>query len=265
MALAGRGDYESALPLLRKTVDTCERVGDWQVRPRVVNTIGWVFAELEDHGQALQWNRSGMELVGGIASMPDAEVEMNTRLNLADNLDALGRPEEAEAQFQAVEAAVRNPNRAQVWLLWRYSLHFFHSYGEHVLGRGEPERALAYADECLQVAEETGSEKYVVKGRRLRGQALIALGRLDDAEQDLSTALEVALALANPPQLWKTHAAVGDLRRAQGRPEDAWQSYGDALAVIEAVAAVLTDEKLRQGLRHSAPAEAIRLAAEAGG
>jgi tetratricopeptide (TPR) repeat protein len=243
----------------------CERVGDWQVRSRVVNTIGWVFAELEDHGQALQWNRSGMELVGGIASMPDAEVEMNTRLNLADNLDALGRPEEAEQEFQAVEAAVRNPNKAQVWLLWRYSLHFFHSYGEHVLGRGEPERALAYADECLQVAEETGSEKYVVKGRRLRGQALIALGRLDDAEQDLSTALEVALALANPPQLWKTHAAVGDLRRAQGRPEDARQSYGDALVVIEAVAAGLTDEKLRQGLRHSAPVEAIRLAAEAGG
>jgi class 3 adenylate cyclase/tetratricopeptide (TPR) repeat protein len=265
MALAGRGDYESALPLLRKTVDTCERVGDWQVRPRVVNTIGWVFAELDDHGQALQWNRSGMDLVGGIASMPDAEVEMNTRLNLADNLDALGRPEEAEEQFKAVEAAVRNPNKAQVWLLWRYSLHFFHSCGEHVLGRGEPERALAYADECLQVAEETGSEKYVVKGRRLRGQALIALGRLDDAEQDLSTALEAALALANPPQLWKTHAAVGDLRRSQGRPEDARQSYGDALVVIEAVAAGLTDEKLRQGLRHSAPVEAIRLAAEAGG
>jgi class 3 adenylate cyclase/tetratricopeptide (TPR) repeat protein len=265
MALAGRGDYESALPLLRKTVDTCERVGDWQVRPRVVNTIGWVFAELEDHGQALQWNRSGMDLVGGIASMPDAEVEMNTRMNLADNLDALGRPEEAEQEFQAVEAAVRNPNKAQVWLLWRYSMHFFHSYGEHLLAGGEPAGALSYADECLKVAEETGSEKYVVKGRRLRGQALIALGRLDDAEQDLSTALEAALALANPPQLWKTHAAVGDLRRSQGRPEDARQSYGDALVVIEAVAAGLTDEKLRQGLRHSAPVEAIRLAAEAGG
>src|SRR2546423_11155760 len=46
MALAGRGDYESALSMLLKTVDMCERVGDWQVRGRVVNTVGSVFAEL---------------------------------------------------------------------------------------------------------------------------------------------------------------------------------------------------------------------------
>jgi tetratricopeptide (TPR) repeat protein len=265
MALASRGDYNSALPLLRKTVDMCERVGDWQVRGRVVNTIGWVFAELENHEQALERNRSGMDLVGSVSSLPDAEVEMNTRMNLADNLDALGRPEEAEEQFQAVEAAVRHPNKAQLWLLWRYSLHFFHSYGEHMLGRGEPARALAYADECLRVAEETGSKKYFVKGRRLRGRALIAMSHLDDAERELSTALEIALALANPPQLWKTHAAMGNLRRAQGRPEDARQSYGDALSVIEAVAAGLTDEKLRQTFLHSPPVEAIRLAVEAGG
>jgi tetratricopeptide (TPR) repeat protein len=251
MALASRGDYNSALPLLRKTVDMCERVGDWQVRGRVVNTVGWVFAELEDHEQALGWNLRGMELVGSVSGMPDAEVEMNTRMNLADNFDALGRPEEAEEQFQAVEAAVRHPNKAQLWLLWRYSLHFFHGYGEHLLGRGEPARALGYADECLRVAEETGSKKYLVKGRRLRGQALMALGRLDDAEQELSTALEAALELGNPPQLWRTHAAVGDLRQAQGRPEDARQSYGEALSVIESVAARLRDEKLRETLRHS--------------
>jgi tetratricopeptide (TPR) repeat protein len=264
MAMAGRGDYESALGLLRRTVAMCERVGDWQVRGRVVNTLGWVFAELEDHEKALEWNQKGMELAGSVASMPDAEVEMNTRLNLADNLDALGRAEEAEEQLEAVEAAVRNPNKAQLWLLWRYSLHLFNSYGEHVLGRGDPARALGYADECLNIAEETGSQKYVVKGRRLRGQALMALGHLDDAEGELAVALEVAMELANPPQLWKTHAALGDLRRAQGR-QDARQSYGHALSVIETTAGGLTDEQARETLRRSARVEAIRLAAEPAG
>jgi hypothetical protein len=32
MALAGRGEYESALRVLRETLDMGERVGDWQVR-----------------------------------------------------------------------------------------------------------------------------------------------------------------------------------------------------------------------------------------
>src|SRR5205807_4823380 len=42
MALASRGEYESALRMLRQTLDMGERVGDWQIRFRVVNTIGWV-------------------------------------------------------------------------------------------------------------------------------------------------------------------------------------------------------------------------------
>ncbi|MGH3927127.1 MAG: hypothetical protein ACRDTT_30380, partial [Pseudonocardiaceae bacterium] len=121
MALASRGEYESALALLRKTLDMCELVGDWQVRPRVVNTVGWVFAELEDHEQALGWNRSGVELAGSIPGLPDPEIEMNARLNLGDNFAAMGRAEEADEQFKTVETVVRNPEPAQRWVLWRYS------------------------------------------------------------------------------------------------------------------------------------------------
>jgi tetratricopeptide (TPR) repeat protein len=146
--------------------------------------------------------------------------------------------------------------------LWRYSQHLFHSYGQLWLSRNEPVKALAYADECLAIAEETSSNKYVVKGRRLRGQAFLAQGCLDNAEQELFAALQLAIDLANPPQLWKTHAAVGDLRRAQGRTEDARRSYGAALSVIEAMAASLTDAKLRETLRHADPVEQIRCAAQ---
>jgi class 3 adenylate cyclase/tetratricopeptide (TPR) repeat protein len=261
MALASRGEYESALRMLRQTLDMGERVGDWQVRTRVVNTIGWVFAELEDHQQALEWNRSGVALAGSITGLPDPEIESNARLNLADNLIALGRPDEAEEQFKTVETVVRSPTPAQRFLLWRYSLHFFAGYGELWLDRGEPSKALAYADECLQLAEHSSSKKYMVKSRRLRGQAFLTQGRLDHAEQDLSAALRVAIDLANPPQLWKTHAAVGDLRRAQGRIADARRAYGEALSVIDAVADGLTDNKLRETLLHSQRIEEIHRAA----
>jgi tetratricopeptide (TPR) repeat protein len=85
--------------------------------------------------------------------------------------------------------------------------------------------------------------------------------RPDHAEQELSTALELAMNLANPPQMWKTHAAIGDLWRAQGRIEDARRAYGHALSVIEAVAARLTDSKLRDTLLHSSRVEQVRRAA----
>ena len=99
--------------------------------------------------------------------------------------------------------------------------------------------------------------------RRLRGQAFLTQGRVDHAEQELSAALRVAIDLANPPQLWKTHAAVGDLRRAQGRIADARRASGDALSVIDAVADGLTDNKLRETLLHSQRIEEIHRAANA--
>jgi tetratricopeptide (TPR) repeat protein len=238
-----------------------ERVGDWQVRLRVVNTIGWVFAELEDHEQASEWNRYGVAVAGNTAGLPDPEIEFNARLNLADNLIALGEPDAAEQELKTVEAVVRDPTPAQRWLLWRYSMHFFASYGELWLDRGHPSEALAYADECLQLAEHSASRKYVVRSRRLRGQAFLVQDRPDHAEQELSTALELAMNLANPPQMWKTHAAIGDLWRAQGRIEDARRAYGHALSVIEAVAARLTDSKLRDTLLHSSRVEQVRRAA----
>jgi tetratricopeptide (TPR) repeat protein len=104
----------------------------------------------------------------------------------------------------------------------------------------------------------------VVKARRLRGRVLLTEGRLNEAEQELSTALEIAIELGNPPQLWKSHAAVGDLRRAQGRTDDARVAYGRALSVIEGVAAGLTDERKRETLLRSSRVQRIRRAAEGG-
>ncbi len=105
--------------------------------------------------------------------------------------------------------------------------------------------------------------KNVIKGRRLRGQVLMAQGRLDEAEQELAAALEAAIEVGNPPQLWKTHAAIGDLRLAQGRTEDGRRAYGEALSRIDGVAAGLTDTQLRETFVRSKHVEGIRRAAEA--
>jgi tetratricopeptide (TPR) repeat protein len=60
-ALAGRGDYEAALAQLEETLATCERVGDVIVWVRSLNTMGWIYSELEDHQRALEWNQRGLD------------------------------------------------------------------------------------------------------------------------------------------------------------------------------------------------------------
>jgi tetratricopeptide (TPR) repeat protein len=261
LARAGKGEYQQALDVLKDVLTTCERTGEVLFWTRALNTMGWICAELQNHQQAMEWNTRGVEAAVE-AHFSDAERESNARLNLGDNLLALGRPDEAEEQFQKVEQVVREPRPQDHWMLWRYSQHLFHSYGELWLARGDYDKALAYADECLALAEPSDSLKNIVKGRRLRGQVFLAQGKLVEAEKELATALEIAQQIGNPPQLWKTHAALGDLREAQVRPEDARQSYRNALAVIEGVAARLSDESLRDTFLSSEHVQGIRRAAE---
>jgi class 3 adenylate cyclase/tetratricopeptide (TPR) repeat protein len=261
LARGGRGDYEQALALLADMLATCTRVGDVRTGARTLNTMGWIYGELQDHQQAMEWNTRGVEAAVE-ASFPDPECESNARLNLGDNLLALGRPDEAEQQFQKVEQVVRNPRPQDRWMLWRYSQHLFHSYGELRLAGGDYDKALAYADECLALAEQSDSKKNIVKGRRLRGQVFLAQGKLPEAEKELATVLEVAQRVGNPPQLWKTYAALGDLRKTQGRADDARAAYRDALAVIDGVAAGLSDESLKETFLDSEHVQGIRRAAE---
>jgi tetratricopeptide (TPR) repeat protein len=265
LARIGKGEYERALALLQDMLDTAERMGDIFWRARALNTIGWLNGELQDHRQAMEWNMQGVE-VALEAAIRNLEVEINARLNLGDNLLALDRLDVAEEHFQKVEEEVQNPRPQDLWMLWRYSQHLFHSYGELWLARGNLDKAMQYADECLALAEQSNSQRNVVKSHRLRAQVFLAQSKLPEAEKELSIALRVAQQVGNPTQLWKTYAVLGDLLQAQGRPDDARQAYSDAVSVIEEVAAGLKDKLLRdtfmnshlvQEIRHKAQGESL--------
>jgi class 3 adenylate cyclase/tetratricopeptide (TPR) repeat protein len=244
LTLAGRGQYQPALESLREILSICERTGEPLYPPRAMNTIGWIYGELGDHERAEEWNRRSVAAAIALG-LPDQEIDSNARLNLADDLAGLGRFDEAEEQLRQVETVIRNPLEPQLWALWIYSPHFFHSDGELALRRGDSGRALSLARECIARAEATNRAKYIVKGRRLAGQALLAAGDLDGAEHEVDVALALAHEVGNPAQLWRTFTARAALRRAQGRMEEAEGDQARALEVATDVANSLTDEELR--------------------
>jgi tetratricopeptide (TPR) repeat protein len=264
LARGDKGEYQRALAVLENLLATCNRIGEVFWRVRAVNTMGWVYGELQDHEQAMDWNRRGVRDAQA-ENFRTPEVESNARLNLGDNLLATGRLADAETEFKTVEQLVHNLRPRNSLQLWRYLQHFFHSYGELLLQRGDFEKALSRADECLELAEGSKSQKYIAKGRRLRGQAFLAQGRLSAADEEFAVALDVAQRVGNPPQLWKTHAALGDLRQAQGRSDEARREYGAAVAVIEEVAAGLTDPSLKDTFLGSAHVREIREKAQRAG
>jgi class 3 adenylate cyclase/tetratricopeptide (TPR) repeat protein len=256
VALASNGRYSDAIRVLRDAIEFCERIGDKAVRSRSWNTLGWAHLELCDFERGIEFNQKGLEIAHEVG---DPEITINAQINLADAAFATGAREQAAKELEELYASLPGMHE---WMKWRYSQHVMHSLGEVELVGGNADRALALAEECLALAESTESRKNVVKARRLRGQALAAKGDLEGAEKELSTALEVAKGAGNPPQLWGTWVAIGDLRAVQRKTGDAREAYGEALSLIDGVAAALTDELLRETFLGSEHVRGIREKAE---
>ncbi len=122
--------------------------------------------------------------------------------------------------------------------------------------------ALTYADKCLRLAQKSNSQKNIVKACRLRAQVFLAEGRLEEALQELSTVLEVAQRIGNPPQLWKTYTVLGEVRHAQGQTDETYKAYGKALSITEKVAKGTQNQTLRDTFISSYPVQKIRQKAQ---
>ena len=124
--------------------------------------------------------------------------------------------------------------------------------------QGDAGQALEFAEECLKLAEPTMSRKNLVKGWRLKGEALLAQGQGEQAETALTRALTIAQEIGNPPQLWKTYQAMGALYESQADLERARAAYQGAMDVINGVAERLQDQELQCTFLAARPVHEIR-------
>jgi tetratricopeptide (TPR) repeat protein len=152
---------------------------------------------------------------------------------------------------------VRDP-KTHAWMKWRYEMHFYVSLGELALARGDLAMAEENAARCLEIATRTNSRKYLVRAWRLQGE--IAQARRDwaAAEAHLRRASATGEVIRNPPQLWKSHAALGRLYLARKQNEAAGHAYAAAQRVLNQTIAGLQHPGLRAGLEHSPLTREIR-------
>jgi tetratricopeptide (TPR) repeat protein len=247
VALTGKGDYDEARATFEEGLALSEKLGDEVQRHRLLNSSGWLYAELGNLSRALDLNWQAAEMA---RKRGDPETIANAELNLGDIFLAHGDLALAQEFLDGVYRLVHNPATSD-WAKWRYSMHLFASLGDFWLARGEPARAQEFAAQCLDIATRTNSRKYLVKGWRLLGEMALARRQWDEAVGWLQQALPLAQAVGNPTQLWKTHLALGRLHAEARQPEQAQQAYRTARAVIERVKASLQHPELCASLEHS--------------
>lgn len=247
IVLTTAGRYDEGLSALEEGLAITERIGDENNVPRYLNTIGWLYGECGDFQRAVAMAEATMERSRKRKHGIGVEMTAFSLVNLADQFLSRGDLASAAEALQETQRLADDPSHE--WMKWRYRMHMQVSLGEYWLMRGEPDRAEPYLAQCLEAATRTVSRKYLVRAWRLEGE--IATFRRDwpAASTALGRALEQARTIGNPPQLWKTWQALGQLQTALGERERAAESLDAAQRVIDDLAAGLTNERLRTTLK----------------
>lgn len=237
------GDFGSALTQLDDAYQLCHRIGDRAWKSRLLNTMGWCFAEIGSTERAQQCNERAALLAGELG---DPEILANANVNLSMNALARGQTDRAQAHLEPIEAMLTTST--DPWMRWRYSLHVHHARGAIALARGDAHRALAAADAELHSAEEHRAPKLAACAQLLRAAAFLAMDRRDDAESSLNEAQTIAARISYQRARWEASRGLAEIANRRGDPRGAVRHLTAARAIAERAAQSLTDADLRARL-----------------
>jgi DNA-binding CsgD family transcriptional regulator len=155
-----------------------------------------------------------------------------------------GQNKQAEASLQARVAREQAPRtlteRRLTWV-----------WGELALAQREPQVALEIAERLMASAPgEPASLRTqpIPRLLKLKGEALVALKRPDDAAQALEEAARGALERREAPLLWQVHRSLGRVYRTLKREQEASKALVAARAGIGSLADTIDDDE-HAGLR----------------
>jgi predicted ATPase/DNA-binding SARP family transcriptional activator len=251
IACCGAGAYDQALEAVAQSGAMARKAGIATAPAELLNTEGWVHQEIYDLHTSLRLNAEGAKVAQDLGEI---ESEANALVNLGVDHLWLGDLDQADRCFVEAWALL---DRQFGGYRWRWKTRLLAAWGELYLARGDAMEALGYADRCLKLAVRTSSRKNLVKGWRLRGEALADLGRLDEAADELGQAVVAAEEIGNPPLIWKSHFSLGQVLEHQGRSLEAGREYQMAVDAIEATAAGLRDADLRESFLRAGPVCAV--------
>jgi tetratricopeptide (TPR) repeat protein len=246
------GDYGQAFTVLYEGMAKAKERKNKFILGRLTNTLGSFHRELGDFSRALELDFESME-IGRMHGIDN--VEISALINIGFDHFALGQHERTlsylEPTLERVEREAFGSHR------WRWKAKLPIGLAELSYVTGAYEKALRQVDEGIKVAQESSSQKYVAKGRALRGKIMAKLGDSDAAGIELQNAITLAEQLRNPTLVYPAAYDLGQWYETIGQKQEATVLYGKAKAAAEHIATTIEDEALCAIFLQSAPVQAI--------
>ncbi|HST04330.1 MAG TPA: LuxR C-terminal-related transcriptional regulator, partial [Chloroflexia bacterium] len=118
--------------------------------------------------------------------------------------------------------------------------------------------ALRLADRMIEWAAIRPGSGAIPRLWKLRGEALAALRRPEEAEATLQEAITAAAAQRAPSLLWRAHTSLGKVYKAQRRTDRAEREFESARAVSGQLGANIANDDLRAGFLRAVDAQIPR-------
>jgi class 3 adenylate cyclase/tetratricopeptide (TPR) repeat protein len=129
---------------------------------------------------------------------------------------------------------------------WRWNMRMSVGIAEALLALGRGDEALAWIERAASTARSTGSAKYLGKCHALRGEIAILGRRWDDAVIELGEAVGISRRIEYPTLTWQAAHLLARAQAEARRPGEAIVTARRALATIDAVAGHAPDAGLRK-------------------
>jgi DNA-binding CsgD family transcriptional regulator len=241
--LAQRGDYGQGLRAVQSGHEIAQAIDHRQWMAWADISLGLIYTELLAPGEAYRHLASGRAIATDVGS--SFMILFATGL-LASVCISQDRLDEAAA---LLSEHLSEPARStDYFVVAKASV-------ELALARQNAHQALQVLDglELPGRAGWLGAMAYFCGNMlQLRGEALMLLGQLEEAEAALQRTLDLYLEQGIRMGLWRVHISLGKLYQAVPDPERAEAAFGAARTLIEELAATVTDEGLRESFRRRA-------------
>lgn len=253
LSLAAMGRSEEALAWL----DDMFRAGQ-EVDPRWgaanLNYSSLPLRDMLRLREARQRNEHALELVASRGAWGMAELQAEIDLCLTDLFT--GEPGRVQRDFDKLWDAAVN---GKAWRPWLGGVRLKLVRAELARQTEEPAETARHASEAVERGVATRRRKYESSARAILGEALIGLGRTDDAFGEFRRSLAIADELGSPTPRWQLRLQLGRAAQAAGREAAAEAWYSEAAGIVRDYAKGLTPENSAFFLRAEPVRELLKL------
>jgi tetratricopeptide (TPR) repeat protein len=238
LAQGDTGDYERGLATVGRSLTMAEALGLTRYRTVALDQLGYLLLDLNLLDQAAEAFTLGIQLA--------LRAELHLWLPRLQAHLAISRLRQGdlsvETELQNALMLARRDGQAI------HVAHCLEGLAELLIARGEPAQAIRYADELLALAEPRGLRDMAAQAHRWRGEAMLAAGQLETAEEELKQAAALATDIGRVRLQWDVHAALHRLYKARGQAELADRHETIVRTIVAQICENLQTDELRTGL-----------------